>query len=85
MPRYIYRCLECMFTEVYVHSMKESADVCNSCGQTGSLVREPAAFTTRSTGLDSKRRPGELVKEFIEDVKKEVSSEKTDLMREYDV
>lgn len=86
MPRYIYRCLECMATQTYVHSMSTMLgqdDKCSACGSRGSLVREPAIFTTKSDLAGHKGKPGDLVNEFISDTKEAVSKEKQVLKKGY--
>jgi len=78
-PRYIYRCVECMSAQTYVHSMDSilgRADKCKACGAAGSLTREPSLFTTKSDRPKIKKKTGDLVKEFIEEAKESVSKEK---------
>ena len=77
-----------MSTQTYVHSMNSMlghGDKCKNCGFTGALVREPALFTTKPDLARHKGRPGDLVKEFIEETKESVSQEKKSLKKGQDI
>ena len=77
-----------MSTQTYVHSMSsvlDHTDKCRNCGFAGALVREPALFTTKSDLSKLKGKPGDVVKEFIEEAKESVSREKESLKRGEDV
>jgi len=73
MPRYTYRCRTCIREFEVVHGMSEKLENCEECS--GVLFRVPSTtFTTTKT--NSAEKPGQIVKEFIEDVKEEVEAEK---------
>ena len=73
MPRYTYRCRECDHEFEVFHGMSEKLENCEECS--GILFRIPSTtFTTKKIGGNEK--PGQIVKEFIEDVKEEVEAEK---------
>ena len=73
MPRYTYRCRECDHELEVFHGMSEKLENCEECS--GVLFRVPSTtFTTKNTGGNEK--PGQKVKDFIEDVKEEVEAEK---------
>lgn len=77
-----------MSTQTYVHSMSSMlghGDKCEACGLTGGLVREPAAFTTKADLSRLKSKPGDLVKEFIEETKESVSKEKESYKKGQDI
>mgnify|MGYP003126101504 FL=1 len=48
-------------------------------------MREPALFTTKTDLARHKGRPGDLVKEFIEETKESVSQEKKSLKKGQDI
>ena len=70
-----------MSTQTYVHSMSSML----GHGLTGGLVREPAAFTTKADLSRLKSKPGDLVKEFIEETKESVSKEKESYKKGQDI
>ena len=73
MPRYTYRCRACTREFEVFHGMSEKLESCEECS--GVLFRVPSTtFTTKKIGGNEK--PGQIVKEFIEDVKEEVEAEK---------
>jgi putative FmdB family regulatory protein len=73
MPRYIYRCKACTNEFEIFHGMSEKLENCEECS--GILFRVPSATftTTKTTGT---KKPGQMVKEFIQDAKEEVEAEK---------
>jgi len=78
MPRYAYRCKECDHGFEVFHGMSEKLENCDECS--GILFRVPSTtFTTTSAGKEEK--PGQVVKEFIEDAKREIQAEK-EIMKE---
>ena len=74
MPRYTYRCDVCGESFEVSHSISDKLTDCE-CGEEGSLKRMPA-LPFRVSAKSNKRRPGEIVKEFIEDVRKEIGETK---------
>ena len=78
MPRYTYRCKTCVNEFEVFHGMSEKLENCDECS--GILFRVPSTtFTTTST--DKEEKPGQVVKEFIEDAKREIQAEK-EIMKE---
>jgi len=74
MPRYTYRCDVCGESFEVSHSISDKLTDCE-CGEEGSLKRIPS-LPFRVSAKSNKRRPGEIVKEFIEDVRKEIGETK---------
>ena len=73
MPRYAYRCKTCMNEFEVFHGMSERLESCKECS--GHLFRVPSTtFTTKNTVAGEKT--GQVVKEFIEDARKEIEAEK---------
>ena len=73
MPRYAYRCRTCTREFEVFHGMSEKLENCEECS--GVLFRVPSTtFTTTNTNATEK--PGQIVKEFIEDAKEEIEAEK---------
>jgi len=81
MPRYVYKCKDCEASFMTVHGIMEDQDHCEVCFNFGSVFRIPQMPTVRVT----KEKSGNLVKEFIEDSRKELNEEKKKLTsEEYD-
>tara|TARA_R100000951_G_C2571114_1_gene158798 strand:- start:221 stop:469 length:249 start_codon:yes stop_codon:yes gene_type:complete len=73
MPRYAYRCKACAHELEVFHGMSEKLENCEECS--GVLFRVPSTtFTTKNAGDNEK--PGQKVKDFIEDAKEEIEAEK---------
>ena len=49
------------------------------CETKGSLIRVPSGFTTVYKTQQTRRKPGSLVKEFIEDAKEDLKEQKNEL------
>ena len=77
MPKYNYRCSECDGEFEARHSMTEVVDTCVLCG--GPVSKVPSLSFTVSRPTNA----GSLVKEFIEDTKKNVQAEKHKLKEDY--
>ena len=55
---------------------------CDACSTDGTLFRVPSVtYSTKNKAL-SEKKTGELVKEFINDAKKEVEGQKREMMEE---
>lgn len=78
MPRYSYRCDKCECTMDVTHSMKERYTDCSECEAEDSLTRVPSTFFSESIISESREniKPGEKVKEYIEEVREEIRTEK---------
>jgi putative FmdB family regulatory protein len=77
-PRYTYRCDVCEKCFEVFHSINEKLTDCD-CGKEGSLVRIPSLPFCVSVA-EAKQKPGEIVKEYIEDVRKEVKDYKKEMI-----
>jgi len=74
-PKYAYKCKECDHAFEAVHGMFMKLRNCDECGTDGSLFRIPSAsFTANMPSKDDK--PGQIVKDFIEEAREEVQKEK---------
>ena len=82
MPRYTYRCDVCGNSFEVSHSISEKLTNCK-CGEEGSLRRIPS-LPFRVSAKENKQKAGEIVKEFIEDAKREVSNYKKEMSQEVD-
>tara|TARA_R110001583_G_scaffold6099_1_gene31800 strand:+ start:90 stop:296 length:207 start_codon:yes stop_codon:yes gene_type:complete len=64
------------------HSITEKLTDCE-CGKEGSLKRIPS-LPFHISVKEGKSKPGQIVKEFIEDAKKEVAKHKKEMTHEVD-
>ena len=78
MPRYTYRCSACLEYFEVSHSISDKLTDCD-CGSKGSLVRIPSV--PFNVSLKKTKKPGQLVKEFIEDSKRDVEEYKKDMCK----
>ena len=84
MPKYAYKCKECDHAFEAIHGMFVKLQNCDECTTDGSLYRVPSmAYSTKSQA-SAEKKTGELVKEFIHDVKQEVKEEKKKMKKEFD-
>tara|TARA_R100000664_G_C2660306_1_gene76820 strand:+ start:200 stop:454 length:255 start_codon:yes stop_codon:yes gene_type:complete len=74
LPRYTYRCDVCGKSFEVSHSISDKLTDCE-CGEEGSLKRIPS-LPFRASVKSNKQKAGEMVKEFIEDTKKEIQKTK---------
>jgi len=83
-PKYTYKCKECEHDFEAIHGMFVKLQNCDECATDGSLFRIPSmAYSTKSKA-SSEKKTGELVKEFIHDVRQEVKEEKKKMKEEFD-
>ena len=82
MPRYTYRCDVCGNSFEVSHSISDKLTDCE-CGEEGSLKRIPS-LPFRVSAKPNKQKAGQLVKEFIEDTKKEVQKSKQEMTKGVD-
>jgi hypothetical protein len=75
MPKYTYHCNKCEMTYVISHSINEIHDVCSSCGESKCLNKIPVSFNY-SKKIERENKAGMLVKEVIEDSKKDIEEAK---------
>ena len=78
MPKYAYKCKECERAFEAVHQN------CDECSADGSLFRIPSMAYYTKNEISPENKTGELVKEFIHDVKQEVKEEKKKMKKEFD-
>jgi putative FmdB family regulatory protein len=81
-PRYTYRCDVCKKYFEVSHSISKKLTDCK-CGEEASLTRVPS-LPFRVSTKEGKPKPGQVVKEFIEDAKKEISDYKKEISHEVD-
>ena len=80
MPRYEYWCSKCDDSFSTVHRMTEKLDQCAICESHGTVTIVPSILNTKHhTG---KRKPGQLVKQYIKDTKEYVEEQKLDLAKD---
>ena len=77
MPRYDYKCSECLSIFTVRHSIKELIDECKECGSKDVVEKIPASFLTIK-----KKKAGKIVKNHIEEAKQELKQEKKNLQRQ---
>ena len=76
MPRYTYRCDECEEVFEVNHSMSIKLKDCELCGSVDSLVRVPSStFITTTTTTKDNKNVGDVVKDHIEESKKDLKVE----------
>ncbi len=79
MPKYSYRCSGCDKEFELYHSMFESIERCILC-EAEEVKRVPYL----NFSVANSKKSGDIVKEFINDVKVDVEKEKKKLREEYD-
>jgi len=83
MPRYRYECKSCGDLIIVFHSFKETFSDCEKCNQTGSmqkLLSTPITLKKETINI-SKKRVGELTKEYIEENRKVLKQQKEEAKR----
>ena len=80
MPRYIYRCDICDEFFKISHSITEKLTTCEDCGE-DTLVRLPSVPLRVSVG---ETKAGQVVKDFIEEAKKEIVDYKKEMTKKHD-
>ena len=85
MPKYTYRCKECDHAFETVHGMFMKLRNCDECSTGDTLFRVPSVdySTKNKASPESEKKTGEIVKEFISDVKKEVEEQKREMKEGY--
>ena len=82
MPKYRYKCADCDAVFEAVHSIKERLSDCLTCGVVDSLTRIPYDIVTKVNKNITKTKVGDIVKEKIEEFKKDLKKQKNDLKNE---
>ena len=83
MPKYTYRCEKCDHAFEAVHGMFIKLRNCDACSTDGSLFRVPSVTYSTKNDASTEKKTGEIVKEFIDDAKKEVEEQKREMMEDY--
>ena len=78
MPKYNYRCSDCKEDFEVYHSMFEPLEECVVCGSSSVVKQLSDFYSTVETS-----KAGTIVKDFIEETKKEVSRDKRKLKEDY--
>ena len=78
MPRYTYKCNVCLEYFEVSHSISEKLTDCR-CGSEASLIRVPSAPFRVSSREEQK--PGQVVKDFIQDAKREIEEYKEEMSK----
>ena len=79
MPVYCYRCKDCNECFEVKHSMTYDGQECVFC-ESDKVFKLP--FISKRVNISSEKKPGQIVKKFIEDTKKEIKEEKKMLRSE---
>lgn len=72
MPRYVYKCKKCEGSFTVFHGMSEDYSRCELCNELDCVFRIPQMPSIKN--VDNK--VGQIVKQHIEDAKKEIKEEK---------
>jgi len=80
MPKYSYICSDCDVRSEFYHSMSDKISDCPVCGCVDSLTKLPSRFSLNNHKKEKK--VGDLVKESIEDFRKELEQEKEKIKSE---
>ena len=80
MLKYHYRCEFCLHEHSVRHSIKEKRENCKECDSIGTLIRIPSfSFVIK------KGEVGKVVKEYIEDAKRDIHYDKEEMQKDYDI
>ena len=82
MPKYSYRCTLCEAILEVFHSMSETREECEKCGNQSSLQKMPSNFSLVSN-IKEDKKTGALVKESIEEFRQDLEEEKRKLKNEF--
>ena len=77
MPKYTYKCEACGEHFEKIHSISEKLTDCE-CGEAGCLTRVPSLPFCVSVKT---QKAGQVVKDFIEDTKRDVEVQKQEMIR----
>jgi putative FmdB family regulatory protein len=81
MPVYVYRCHDCKKTFEKRHGMFFEQKRCVHC-HSEDIFKVPSVEYTSNQPSTGPKKPGKIVDEYIEDVKKEIKAEKKALKNE---
>ena len=80
MPKYAYKCKNCGDEFEVRHSMRDRLYDCIKCGMQESLVRIPQMVFKQTLEKD---KPGQLVKEYIDDNREVLKQQKQEASSEF--
>ena len=83
MPRYVYYCESCEQVFEQIHSIKVVLEDCHLCASPDSLKRLPSITRIINIKRTDKQKPGQIVKQHIEEAKREIKQEKEEMITEY--
>jgi len=82
MPKYLYHCEECEEDFYVTHLMSEACEECLLCGESDCVGKKISSFRTFTKKNDLKSgHSGDIVKRSIEEIRKEVNSERDRLKK----
>jgi len=86
MPKYDYRCKKCNFVFEFRHEIGEKFEKHPKCDQKECDIHKVPSFFRLFIPFQKKadRKPGELVKQHIEEAKEEIKNQKKDMKKELD-
>ena len=76
MPRYDYKCLKCEQTFTIRHSIKDTVEICE-CEEQGRMEKIPSI-----PRVIKRNKAGKIVRDHIEEAKKEIKQSKKDMSKE---
>tara|TARA_A100001515_G_scaffold26022_2_gene19950 strand:- start:10007 stop:10249 length:243 start_codon:yes stop_codon:yes gene_type:complete len=77
-PSYVYECSECGEVLEVFHSMSDELSDCEICGRENSLNKIPEVPI-----YVKNKSAGNIVKQHIEDAKKQIRQEKEEMKKDY--
>ena len=84
MPRYSYKCSDCNEVVEVWHSITEKLENCQACNKEHCMEKIPSNFSLAFNKENSKSssRPGDLVKQSIEEFKQDLKQQKKDMINQ---
>lgn len=83
MPKYVYYCKNCKNDFEIKHTLQETCIICNFCEEEGQLERRPSIIfiSKKMSNFEEKSSPGDVVKSYIQDAKKDLQQEQQKLKK----
>jgi|10_taG_2_1085330.scaffolds.fasta_scaffold53816_2 putative FmdB family regulatory protein len=84
MPKYDYQCKKCQYIFEYRHGIKEKLEKHPDCEEEKCDLHKVPSFFRLMIPIQRKsdQKPGQLVREYIEETKEEVKQEKDKMKKE---
>ena len=81
MPKYAYHCNKCDSNFEATHRIAKVLEICEICDAVGFLVRVPSSIflANKTPEFEGEKRPGEIVKQAIEEARQDLIADKTRL------